>query len=141
MKIFRRKPNIRNLALQLERIEQQLRAIEHDSNYLPSPIEMKALGWIRFTLPELLDYTKILEKQLRKRIITWCETPYTPVQLFRKRIMSFIGWWIAGTLMLWQSVLGWFSSLFPQQWQVIPTSAAIALLIISIITARNKIDE
>jgi len=67
-----------------------------------------------------------------KRIRIWQNTPYTPAQQFRRNIIAFIGWWIGGTMALWQTILGWFTPLFPEPWYALATSAAIALVIIVI---------
>lgn len=86
MGFLNNKPNIRKLAKQLEDIKQQLQRIEHDSAYLPDPMEMKKLSWMRYELPQLSDYTNALDKKLWERINEWKNTPYTKAELHKNRI-------------------------------------------------------
>jgi hypothetical protein len=138
MGLFDRKPNICALAAQLERIEQQLHVIENDGACLPSMVEMKSLAWMRFALPQLTDYADTLEKTLWQRVEVWRNTPYTPAQLLRKRVISFIGWWFAATMTLATAVLGWFTPLFTKPWHMLVTSAILGLIIVIVIAFRER---
>lgn len=133
MSIFQHRPNICKLAAQLEHIERELQRLESLPNHLPNAAEMKALGYMRFKLPQMTNYIHALDAKLWQRIETWQNTPYTAQQLRWRKIVSFVGWWVVGTIVITQSVLGWFANLFPEAWHIFPVSAIIALAIIAYI--------
>lgn len=126
MRLFTRTTRITALRRHLLSVREGLCAIESKPDYVPSPDEMKALQEIRRLLDELAYRTDTLEPQLWQRIETWCNTPWTSRQRRIRNIAEFISWWLAGTMALSYSVLGWFTPLFPEPWYVLPVSAILA---------------
>lgn len=129
MRFGRRTTRITTLRQHLLTVYAGLHAIEHRSDYIPSPKEIKALAEIRYLLPKITESASKLEPQLWQRIDTWCNTPWTPRQQLFRKISAFFGYWIAGTMAIAMSVVGWFAPLFPEPWYVLPVSAMIALVI------------
>jgi len=127
--LLSRKANIRKLAMQLEDIKQQLQCIENDKAYLPDPMEMKTLSWMRYELPRLADYTNALDKKLWERINEWKNTPYTKAELRKDRVVEFLELWFAASATILTTVIGWFVSAFPAPWYAIPTSVIIGFVI------------
>ena len=132
MGLFNRKQRIKTLLAQLRYIEAGLQRTIDDSNYILPPHEFYCLLDMRAVLPDVAALAEKAEKLCSKRITAWQNTPYTSTQQFRRNIIAFIGWWFAGTLAIWQTILGWFTPLFPEPWHALATSAAIALVIIVI---------
>ncbi len=125
-----KKHNIRKLAMQLEAIERQLQLIESDTKYLPSPMDMEALSWMRCNLPLIADYANVLDKKLQKRINKWQNTPYTKTELRKNLIAEFIGWWFAASATILTSIINWFASSFSELWHSLLVSAIIGLALV-----------
>jgi len=86
----------------------------------------------------LPQQVEALEPELWARVRVWQQTPWTPRQHRLRSAAAFCGWWVAGTITIWQGILGWFASLFPAPWMVLPVSAAVAFIIICVIAIRNR---
>lgn len=130
MRFGRRTTRITTLRKHLLTVRAGLYAIELKNDYIPAPDEIKALAEIRWLLDDVAKHTKTLEPQLWQRVETWCNTPWTPKQQLIRKIGAFFGYWIAGTMAIGMSVVGWFAPLFPEPWYVLPVSAALAFLLV-----------
>lgn len=124
---LRRKHNITALAMQMQRIEQALAAIEADKTFLLPPYQMQALAELRASATRTQAQISDLEPELWERVRQWKETPYTPSKRRIKRLLSFIGWWLAGFVAIDFAVMGWFTPLFPEPWYRFAASAGFSL--------------
>jgi len=128
MRLGHRITRITTLRQHLLIVRAGLYAIEHKTDYVPAPDEIKALAEIRWLLDDVTKHATTLEPQLWQRVETWCNTPWTPRQKLIRKIGAFIGYWIAGTMAIGMSVIGWFGPLFPEPWYVLAVSGAIGLV-------------
>ncbi|MEJ0010174.1 MAG: hypothetical protein WDN72_06490 [Alphaproteobacteria bacterium] len=136
MRHRRRITRITTLRKRLLAVRAELMLIEQQADYIPSPKEMTALQRTHWLLDDLATRTTRLEPQLWQRIETWRNTPWTPRQQIIRNATTFLGWWIAGTIALSYSAVGWFAPLFPAPWYILPVSTIAAL--ICVILAKRK---
>ena len=115
-----------------------MRELSENKTSIPSPIEMEALSEIKHILRELPEFTDNCETEFWQRIRTWQETPYTPHQQAVRSILSFVGWWVAGTIGIHYTVMGWFISLFPAPWHSIVVSGILSLIAVSTVAHRER---
>jgi sterol desaturase/sphingolipid hydroxylase (fatty acid hydroxylase superfamily) len=135
--LFRR-PRITKLLRHLQAVDEGLRELADNKTVIPSPAEIKALAHIRFIIRTLPEKAEVYETDFWQRIKNWQDTPYTPRQRIRRAALSFIGWWLAGTVGISYSIMGWLIPLFPKPWHSLIASAAIAFIIVTCCAYRGS---
>jgi hypothetical protein len=134
---MRRKPRIKTLLTHLHQIEAGLQHAANDGAYIPSPREFNRLQELCATLPKVVELAKVADTQCQARIHAWQNTPYTPAQLWRKRVIAFLGWWFAASATLSYAILGWFTSWFPTPLHMLVASGVIGLLVLVALVVKE----